>query len=135
VDAEAELRLRLHSDRDCYAVPVSVQQLDLVDRHFGTADAECCLSAAATRLARLIQHRDRMYRWGGETLLLLLDRQSSLAEVVTEVRASLRALPPVRLRNSVLRLRCVSSVFPLGDFTNPASLIRKIELAVVSVQG
>lgn len=134
-DAEAELLTRFYSGHRCYAAIVTVQLLELVEQHFGTMAADACLSATAVRLSRLLQSQDRMYRWSGATLLLLLDRQAMLAAVAAEVRNNLRGLQPLRLESSAVTLRCASSLFLLDDFAAPALLLGKIELAVATAQS
>lgn len=135
VEAEAELRSRFYSGRRCYAAIVTVQHLELVERYFGTMAAGSCLSAAAARLSSLLHSHDRMFRWSGATLLLLLDREAILAAVAAEVRNNLRALQPLRLESSAVTLRCASSVFLLDDVAAPSLLPGKIELSVASAQS
>ncbi len=135
VEAEADLRSRLYGERRCYAAMVTVQRLELVQRHFGVAAGELCLATVAARLARILQCRDRLYRWSGATLILLLDRPTALKAVSSELRECLRSLSLVRVENSALRVECGRTLFPLEDFTSPASLLRKIELSVATVHS
>ncbi|MCX6621361.1 MAG: diguanylate cyclase [Acidobacteria bacterium] len=128
VEAESDLRARFHAHRRCYAAVILVDRLELIERRLGAAAASQCLTAVAVRLSRLLQPRDRFYRWSGRAFLLLLDRTAPLPAVSAEVRECLAVLPLVRLENSALRLACSSSVFAVDDIQSPAALVRKIEL-------
>lgn len=132
-DADSVSRALGHvwSRRDeCYVAVLTLDRLETINLRFGIRAGDQMLQALARRTGEALSGEDRLFRWRGPCLLILMTREAPESHVSIEVSrlANNRSDAPMtfREREAIVPLSASWDLFALSRYRAPDELLRQI---------